>query len=100
MTKPLQRAVPYAPKTQALAAAPTRDFGPEDKSEDLTQLVSSLNASPTARRLSSLQRVANGAPAQRMEDEDALQGKMVQRMEDEEALQGKMIQRMDEERWR
>ena len=97
MTKPLQRAVPYAPKSQPLAASPARSIGPEDKSEDLTQLASSLNASPTAQRLSSLQRVANGVPAQRMEDDDALQGKMIQRMEDEEALQGKMIQRMDEE---
>ena len=97
MTKPLQRAVPYAPKTQPMAAPATKAMGPDDKSEDLTQLVSSLNASPATQRLSALQRVANGAPMQRMDEEDALQGKMIQRMDEEDALQGKMIQRMDEE---
>ena len=91
MTKPLQRAVPYAPKTQPMAAPATKAMGPDDKSEDLTQLVSSLNASPATQRLSALQRVANGAPMQRMDEEEALQGKMIQRMDEEEALQGKMI---------
>ena len=51
MTKPLQRAVPYAPKTQPMAAPATKAMGPDDKSEDLTQLVSSLNASPATQRL-------------------------------------------------
>jgi hypothetical protein len=58
----------------------------------LSALQAQADASAATSRLASLHPVA-----QRMEEEEPLQGKMIQRMEEEELLQGRMIQRMEEE---
>ncbi len=87
---------PYTPKPPAYREDPA---AARAGSDELAQLSSALNQGPAAQRLSALQLAANGAlPVQRVEEEEALQGKFVQRMENEEdALQGKLVQRIGEE---